>query len=363
MKWFDTFVSNTLGGSGNQLFHRFGDDLTRRGRIYYKVFCGGKFRYSLLFSNVIDSTYKAEYGSFANFVCDPWEILSVSLGICKATEAKTAGEVEAAVPLSFGGERHKSVAPGEFFTTDPVELAPEKGDYLCVEIEFRGGMIPYHLESILPTFRYENGEWVPDVRVPAPGMVGCDRKVAARIGYFGDSITQGIGTAPNAYTHWCALAAGILGEEYSHWNLGIGYGRGQDAASGGAWMFKAKHVDAAVVTFGSNDVGRGRSLEMMKTDFTALVDRLHAAGTKVFLQTLPPFDWKDEYLERWLAINAFLKDELAKETEGFLDVAPLLTDLSRGVGMSKYGKHPDEAGCFIWAEVLVPKMKDFLKRL
>lgn len=361
MKWFETFVSNTLGGTGNQLFHRWGDGRTRRGRIYYKVFSGGSFRYSLLFSNIIDSTYKVEYGSRSNHICDPWEILSAAVGVCGSTGTETAGEVDAFVPLTFGGERRKLVAPGEFFTSDPVELAPKKGDFLCVEIEFRGGMIPYHLESIVPTFLYENGAWIPDKRVPAPGMVGCDRRVLARIGYFGDSITQGIGTAPNAYTHWCALVAEALGGKFSHWNLGIGYGRGQDAATGGAWMYKARHVDAAVVTFGSNDVGRGRSVNEMKADFTALVDQLHAAGVKVLLQSLPPFDWEGEYLERWLAINAFLKDDLAKRTEEFLDVAPLLTDRSRGVGMSKYGKHPDEAGCRIWAEALIPKMEDFLK--
>ena len=362
MKWFDTFVSNTLGGTGNQLFHKWEDDRARRGRIYYKVFCGGRFSYSLLFSNIIDSTYKVEYGSFANYVCDPWEILSAAVGVCKAVGAETAGEVAEFVPLTFGGARRKFVGAGEFFTTDPVELAPGTGDFLCVEIEFRGETIPYHLESIVPTFLYENDAWVPDKRVPAPGMIGCDREVSARIGYFGDSITQGIGTPPNAYTHWCALVAGALGEKYSHWNLGIGYGRCQDAATGGAWFYKAKHVDAAVVTFGSNDVGRGRSVEQMTADFTSLVDRLHAAGVKVFLQTLPPFDWKDEYLERWLAINAFLKDQLAEKTEGFLDVAPLLTDRFHGVGMSKYGKHPDEAGCRMWAEALTPRMKDFLKQ-
>lgn len=363
MKWFDTFVSDTLGGTGNQLFHRWGDDRARRGRVYYKLFRGGEGDYSLLFSNTIDSTYKVEYGSFANCVCDGWEILSAAVGVCRETGAETAGGVEKFFPLSFGGARSKTVAPGEFFATDPVTLAPEKGDFLCVELEFRGEMIPYHLESILPTFVCENGTWIPDKRVPVPGMVGCARKVAARIGYFGDSITQGIGTAPNAYTHWCALVAEALGDSYSHWNLGIGYGRGQDAASGGAWFFKAKHVDAAVVTFGSNDVGRGRSVEQMKADFTVLVDRLHDAGVKVFLQTLPPFDWQGEFLERWLAINAFLKDELAAKAEGFLDVAPLLTDETRGVGMSKYGKHPDESGCRVWAEALIPRMKEFLKKL
>ena len=363
MKWFDTFVSNTLGGTGNQLFHRYGDARIRRGRVYYKIFAGGKFRYSLLFSNIIDSTYKVEYGSIRNYVCDEWEILDAAVGVCKTTTAEIAGEVGSFVPLTFGGSRRKYVAPGEFFTSDPVELAPERGDYLCVEVEFRGETIPYHLESIVPTFVRENGEWIPDKRVPVPGMVGCDRHVKARIGYFGDSITQGIGTPPNAYTHWCALAARALGEDFSHWNLGIGYGRGQDAASDGAWMFKARHVDAAVVTFGSNDVGRGRSVEEMKRDFTRLVDLLHDAGVGVFLQTLPPFDWKDDFYDRWRAINDFLRNELAGKTEDFLDVAPLLTDETRGPGMSKYGKHPDEAGCRVWADALIPRLKEFVTQI
>ena len=313
-----------------------------------------------MFSNIIDSTYKAEYKSRCNFVCDGWEILSASVGVCREVSPETAENAAEPLPLTFGGARGKLVAPGEFFVTDPVELAPAKGDSLRVELEYRGGMIPYHLESILPTFAYEGGKWVPDKRVPVPGMVGCDREVAARIGYFGDSITQGIGTAPNAYAHWCALTAEELGGNYSHWNLGIGYGRGQDAASGGAWMFKAKHVDAAVVTFGSNDVGRGRSVPEMKADFSSLVDQLHDAGVKVFLQTLPPFDWRDEYLERWREINGWLASELSTRVEGFLDVAPLLTDESRGVGMSKYGKHPDEAGCRVWTEELVPLLKRFM---
>jgi lysophospholipase L1-like esterase len=312
---------------------------------------------------VIDSTYKVEYGSIRNYVCDEWEIIGAAVGICKAAAAETAGEAASFVPLTFGGSRRKYVAPGEFFTSDPVELSVAKGDFLCVEVEFRGEAIPYHLESIVPTFIYENGKWVPDKRVPVPGMVGCDRRVKARIGYFGDSITQGIGTPPNAYTHWCALAAEALGENYSHWNLGIGYGRCQDAASNGAWMFKARHVDGAVVTFGSNDVGRGRSVEEMKRDFTDLVELLHGAGVKVFLQTLPPFDWKDDFYGRWRAINEFLKNDLAPQVEGFFDVAPLLTDETRGPGMSKYGKHPDETGCRIWADALIPRLKEFATQI
>lgn len=360
MKWFDTFASNTLGGTGNQLFCRDDAARVRSGRIYYKIFHGGKYRYSLLFSNIIDSTYKVEYGSWCNFVCDEWEILKVSVGRCKHVTCEAAGEAGNLTTLTFDGSPRKRVRPGEFFTSDPLELEFESGDYLCYEIEYRGGMFPYHLESILPTFVWENGRWVPDKRVPAPGMIGCDREVELRIGYFGDSITQGIGTPPNAYTHWCALVSEALGTRCSYWNLGLGYGRGQDAATGGAWFFKASKCDALVVTFGANDVGRGRTVEEMKRDFSTLIERLKAGGKKVFLQSVPPFDWKDDYLVRYEAINRFLVDELAGKADGFLDIAPLLTDEARGPGMSKYGKHPDETGCRIWAEKLTPLMKEFL---
>ena len=58
MKWFDHYVSNTLGGSGNQTaFSTEGRYCT--GRVYYKLFAPGKYAYSLLFSNIIDNAADA----------------------------------------------------------------------------------------------------------------------------------------------------------------------------------------------------------------------------------------------------------------------------------------------------------------
>jgi len=340
----------------------FGTDEPQTGRVYYRVFSGGKWKYSFLFSNVIEMTYKPEYKSHCNLICDSWKILEASVGVCKPCGVESAAEVSSFVPLTFGGSRQKIVQPGEFFTTDPVELSPEKGEDLCIQIRYQGNMVPYHLESIVPTFVEKDGVFVPDKKVPVPGMVACDRPVKAKIGYLGDSITQGIGTPPGAYTYWCARVSEAIGEDYSYWNLGIGYGRGQDAATDGAWLYKARKMDAVVVTFGSNDVGRGRTVEQMKADFTLIVDRLKDAGIPVFLQTLPPFNWKEEYLARWNEINAFLVNELSFRADGFLDVAPLLT-VEGEEGMAKYGKHPDEEGCRIWAEALLPRFREFLKKI
>ena len=366
MKWFETYSSNTLGGTGNQV-HFSTEGQIRTGRIYYKIFAGGTYNYSLLFSNIMDSTYKFGADSHCNQICHSWQILKASIGLCKNVTNEIATDPEVTFPLTFGGSQEKTVMPGEFFTSDPVLLSAEKGDFLCYEITYCGTMIPYHLESILPTFVYEDGQWIQDKKVPVPGMIGCDRKVKAKIGYLGDSITQGVGTTPNAYSHWCALISEEIGEAYSYWNLGIGYAKGQDAASDGAWLYKAKQMDALVVSYGSNDIGRGRSLELMKEDFKNLVDTLKNAGIKVFLQSVPPFDWQDEPMERWKALNEYLVNELSEECDGFLNITPLLVDYDAWEGRVKYSnrpdKHPNEEGCRIWADALLPEFREFIKKL
>ena len=49
------FVSNTTAGSGNQLF--FASEERKTSRAFFRVTHGGTFDYSLLFSNLMDSTY------------------------------------------------------------------------------------------------------------------------------------------------------------------------------------------------------------------------------------------------------------------------------------------------------------------
>ena len=110
MKWFDTYTSNTIGAGGNQL-HFDTEGAVMTGRIYYKVFAGGKHNYSLLFSNVMDSTYKFGEESHCNLICDEWEILHAEIGVCTDTGAEEAGEVSDFLPLTFGGHREKTVAP------------------------------------------------------------------------------------------------------------------------------------------------------------------------------------------------------------------------------------------------------------
>ena len=92
--------------------------------------------------------------------------------------------------------------------------------------------------------------------------------------------------------------AEMVGGKYAYWNLGLGYGRAQDAASDSAWLYKAKQCDTVIVCFGTNDVGQGRSLEQIQADLLTIVTKLKEAGVKVLIQTLLPFNCQDSQLEK-----------------------------------------------------------------
>lgn len=364
MEFFESFVSNTSAGSGNQklLLHENGD-LIRTGRIFYKINKSGTFSYSFLFSNIIDSTFSDGRESHCNYVCDSWKIHALKVAVCQKCFPDKMAEVSGFVPLSFCGDFQKTVAPGEFFSTDPVTLTVPFGGYLCVEISFSGKTIPCHEESIIPAFLLCDGRWEPSREMPFLSMLGCQRKVKLKIGFLGDSITQGIGTAVNSYEHWNYIIAQMLGNDYAYWNLGLGFGRAQDAASDGAWLFKAKQNDVVVLCFGVNDILQGRTEAQIKSDLCGTVQKLNESGVKVFIQSVPPFDYDEQKRTIFENVNAFIKEELSKKCIGYFDNVPALRESRERPYMAKYGGHPNAEGSTQWANALLPVLKDALCKI
>lgn len=363
MEYFEKYVSNTVAGSGNQYFFKPEDpEKTQIGRVFYKIFKGGSYHYSILFSNVIDSTFNMGDVSHKNLICDQWQMESLKVALCKECNVEKMVEPGAFIPLTFRGESSKMVMPGEFFYTDEILLDAADGDYLCLEMAFRGSMIPCHPESLLPTFVLQDGAWAPSKNLPFAGMIGCDRKVKRKIGFWGDSITQGIGTAPNSYLHWNALLAQMLGDENAYWNLGLGFARAEDAASDGAWMYKAKQCDVLLVCFGVNDILRGRTDHEIIRDLQKTVDYLNANRIPVLLQTVPPFDYDAEKRKVWETVNGYIHQVLSKQCVVF-DNTSVLGDPEKGLHMAKYGGHPDAVGCAQWAKALYesPELSQLLK--
>jgi len=353
MKWFEKYSSNTVGGSGSQSL-LFSDGEVHTGRVYFRVRTGGTFGYSLLYTNIIDGTIADGAVSARNAVCDEWEIVKLSVGVCGYCGAEEAGEPAQMLTVC----ENRRVAPGEFVTTEPVTLTAEKGEYVCVEMTFRGTVLPSHMENQLPSFVLEDGQWKVSQAFPYPSMLGCDRPVRLKLGFIGDSITQGIGTPVNAYAFWVAKASDALDDDVACWNLGLGYGRAEDAATNSAWLFKAKQVDAIVVGFGTNDIGWVGDEAKLKRSLEIIVSRLKEAGVKVLAQTLPPFHRGEKQLVMWRNVNEFILNEL--EADMKFNVTPLLED-PEIPGYAPYGDHPGEEGCAIWAKGLIPVLKEFVK--
>lgn len=360
--YFSRFTSNTCAGSGNQLLF---DTEKRTGRLFYKITAGGVYDYSILFSNTVDSTFADGARCHSDVLGGNWEILEARIAACPADALGPEVESDAAamainsqefvfVPLTFGGRVGKQVAPGEFFASDPVALSFEKGDYLCLELTYAGTGIPYHEESQLPLYIQENGTWRYCKHLPFASMVGCARPVKARIGFLGDSITQGCGTGVNTYRHWNAVLADQLGEDYAFWNLGLGYGRASDGAADGVWLYRAKQNDIVTVCYGVNDIFHGGGDEaQIKNNLGKIVDCLNAAGVRVVLQTIPPFDYEGENIALWQRVNAYICTVLSQKAALVFDVVPHLCRDTEHPHMAKYGGHPDAAGCAVWADALL----------
>ena len=356
--FFEKYTSNTLAGTSNQSFF-YSDGALKRGRVYYRIFHGGKFGYSLMFSGLIDSTYSDGSHSVCNIRCKEWRIHSLKVGRAFECAVGKASEPDEFVSLTFNGE-HCTVIDGDMVCCDEFEFEADAGEYMCVEIGYSGEMIPYHEEIIVDSYDFADGVWVSSQRTPVPNLVGCTRNVKQRIAYLGDSITQGIGTPKNAYSHWNALLSEKLGHESSYWNLGIGFARSGDAASDGSWLYKVKQNDVVFVCLGVNDILKGKTAAEVCGNLDKIVCALKDNGVKVVLQSVPPFDYTGENKETWIIINDYIDKVLSEKADLYFDCVPVLGLGGEKTECAKYGGHPNEEGGRAWAEALYEKVKDFI---
>lgn len=341
-EFYNHYVSDCTAGCGNQLLTRLEIPVTKTGRCWFRLSRGGE-NYALLFSNQIDSTYDDGSISQAGDVGGDWRIDRMRVGLCQ----RQGEEPACWHTVTFDGADNKQVIGAEPFATDQIPLKANAGNWMCYEITLTGACYPYHEEAVLTM--------VPDKQIPLPLMVGCDRKVAQKIGFLGDSITQGCGTQDDSYTHWVAKIAEGLPAEYSVWDLGIGYARAYDAAADGGWLARAKQCDVIHVCFGVNDILRGRTAEQILQDLHTIVSKLKEASCKVILLTLPPFNLEGEEKRHWQAVNRTIRSKAWKEVDGIFDIAAVLGQPAPNENLCIYGGHPDAVGCKAVADAYLEK--------
>ena len=350
------YVSNTLAGTSVQTYFK-SDETIKTGRIYYKIFKGGSFNYSIMFSNTTDSTFGAH--SDCNLKCGEWKIHSLKAGTVSDCSMENATEPQTFTDIYINGKREKTVLPGEVFYTDEFSFIAKKDGYLCLEIEFSGEIMPCHWEIWIPSFIKNGDLWETSFEVPIPSMIGIKRDVKHNIAYLGDSITQGIGADKNSYLNWSARLSELMGEENSYWNIGIGCARANDAATNGVWLKKALMCDTVFICLGVNDILNNMSANEIINNIEKTVRILKGQGKKVIIQSVPPFDYKDEKKEIWLKINSYIKNNISKETDGYFDCAKVLSKSDDEPEKTVYGGHPNNEGGKAWADALY----DYVKKI
>ncbi|MFQ9798502.1 MAG: SGNH/GDSL hydrolase family protein [Clostridia bacterium] len=119
-------------------------------------------------------------------------------------------------------------------------------------------------------------------------------------------------------------------------------------------------MDVVVVCYGVNDLFQSGDEEQIKRDLSEIVSKLQSAGTKVVIQTIPPFDYSGILIEKWNHINQYIVQVLSKRADGVFDVVPVLAKDDGHPYLAKFGGHPNAEGCGAWAEALYPVMDKFL---
>lgn len=353
VKYFNEYVSNSIASGANQVIINCKN--AKISRSFFKISVGGTFDYSFLFSSIIDSTYSNGSISKANDVCNDFTIKQISVCVCPANyfeefNNEKIKSLDNFIDVTFNDSKSYSFNKGELICTDNIQITANSGDYLCFQIEYSGNKIPCHIETLIPIYSYRNGVWVEDVESPVPNMIGIKRDVKKRVCYLGDSITQGIGTDKNSYLHWNSLLSSKLGNACSYWNLGIGYGRANDVAQKGVWLYKALQNDVIIVCFGVNDIFQFVDENKTKRDIKEVVDTLIANKKTVILQTIPPFCYEDTTLSIWRNLNKYIKELSINNNILLFDNVSLLSGDKDGFAI--YGGHPNETGSRIWANEL-----------
>ena len=107
-----------------------------------------------------------------------------------------------------------------------------------------------------------------------------------------------------------------------------------------------------------NDLCRDRGADEIIADLRVIIRALKAAGCRVILFTVPPFDFTDERKDRWYAVNAAVRSDLACEADALFDFAAVLGRPAPNEHLSVYGGHPNAEGCAAAAKAFLAWAKE-----
>jgi lysophospholipase L1-like esterase len=289
-------------------------------------------------------------------------------------------------PVSFRGQRSVTIPAGETVWSDPVALnfvgytlSPLiQGRNLAVSFHVAGssGAMTWHAEAWRHSFVGRAGGGAVGQAEDDAGFslaIGSDffldaLDVRAAADAFavvalGDSITDGVGSTPDAADRWPDVLSrrlhAVLGERVSVVDAGISGNRvlTNDPAWGGPAVGARlardvtglSGVGAVIWLEGINDLSSGATPEALAEAVKPVVDRLRAAvaGVRVIGATLTPLRGGPAVADRQRrALNQFLR--LTDLFDGLVDFDAALADPQTGALRPAFdsgdGLHPGRAG-------------------
>ncbi|WP_232788915.1 SGNH/GDSL hydrolase family protein [Streptomyces odonnellii] len=307
---------------------------------------------------------------------------SAGLLIGHASVAVRDGEGAAAVPgtmrrLTFARQSAVTVPPHGQIISDPVELpVPYDGDLLVtLHTPAPGGPVTYHPMAFQTSY-LARGDRTEDLDAAAyTEQTGSWRYVTAvdvlnrespgTVVTFGDSITDGDGSKPDANRRWPDTLAARLRDQHIgvvnaaiSGNQVLGDQSWRGCGESGLARFRRDvlgraGVRAVVIDLGVNDILRGgeRDPARITAGLRELTRQAHARGIRVVGATLLPFGAHRGYDDATEAVREQVNDEIRSggifdEVVDFDQVLsdPYAPDRIRPVYDSGDGLHPSDAG-------------------
>lgn len=191
------------------------------------------------------------------------------------------------------------------------------------------------------------------------GTAGVSRGDERVLVAFGDSLTAGLGVAPEeAYPARLQARLRREGYPYRVVNAGVSGDTTAGALRRVDWVLRAR-PEVAIVALGANDGLRGQSPQATRENLEAIVGRLRGAGARVLLagMRVPP-NYGEEFTREFAAVFP------AVAKRAGVALAPFLLD---GVAADPKlnlpdGIHPNAEGHRVIAERLWPHLRPLLRR-
>jgi lysophospholipase L1-like esterase len=288
--------------------------------------------------------------------------------------------------LTFGGRPSVTIPSGALMYTDPVDITlPPMAD-VAIDLYLPGDTntsspLTMHVAARQTSYVSETGNHAGAANFPVVATTASwfllsrveviAPETAGAIVAFGDSITDGTGSTPNANGRWPDLLARRLlaetgGARLAVLNAGIGgnrllgeltFGAGINAlARFEAQVLGQTGVTHVIVLEGINDIGNARQNptptgEDLIAAHKQLIERAHTRGLKIYGATLTPFEGANYFTREGEAKRTLLNEWIrtSRAYDGVIDFDAATRDPSSPLKfLPAYDSgdhlHPSDAG-------------------